>query len=255
MLVGNKKLATKTYGKLRYVGPALALACVFLVSALASPAYAQSEKPTIFVYLPTDIRPNAFQKMLEDSAPNVDVTVFGRIRDFQKNLKKSPPDAVLAAHPVIEDMSLPIGMQGKAKGATDEQYVLVSVGQEVDLAKPDLVIGTVDLLGRKKMDGFVNKLIGRSEKTKLKRVTKREDLLSLLQFKVADAILLRESSLEAFKGKSKLDLKFKRIEGARVGLPAVGFLPDARRKDIETAVTKFTGELNSIIGVNEWRKL
>jgi hypothetical protein len=238
MLVGIKQLATKTPGRLRHAGSALSLAFALLVTATAVPVAAQSEKPTIFVYLPTDIRPNAFQKMLEDSAPNVAVTVFGRIRDFQKNLKSTPPDAVLAAHPVIEDISLPIGMQGKAGGATDEQYVLVSVGQEVDLAKADLVIGTVDLLGRKKMDGFVNKLIGRSDKTKLKRVTKREDLLSLLQFKVADAILLRESSLEAFKGKSKLDLKFKRIEGARVGLPAVGFLPDARRKDIEAAVTK-----------------
>ena len=252
MLVRMKQLATKVPGKLGKTSVMFSLAVGLFVSAVAVNAQAQSDKPTIFVYLPTDIRPNAFQKMLEDSAPNVAVTVFGRIRDFQKNLKDTPPDAVLAAHPVIEDIPLPVGMQGKAGAKTDEQYVLVSVGQEVDLAKPDLVIGTVDLLGRKKMGGFVNKLIGRAEKTKLKRVTKREDLLSLLQFKVADAILLRESSLESFKGKSKLDLKVKRVEGARVGLPAVGFLPDARTKEVKAAVSKFTGELNAIIGVTGW---
>ena len=252
MLVRIRRLATKMTGKFGRAGVAISLALGLMVTAVAFTAHAQSDKPTIFVYLPTDIRPNAFQKMLEESAPNVAVTVFGRIRDFQKNLKGTPPDAVLAAHPVIEDLSLPIGMQGKAGGAVDEQYVLVSVGQEVDLAKADLVIGTVDLLGRKKMGGFVNKLIGRADGTKLKRVTKREDLLSLLQFKVADAILLRESSLESFKGKSKLDLKVKRVEGARVGLPAVGFLPDARTKEVKDAVGKFTGELNAIIGVTGW---
>jgi len=252
MLVRIRRLATKMTGKFGRSGVAISLALGLLVTAVAVTAQAQSDKPTIFVYLPTDIRPNAFQKLLEDSAPNVAVTVFGRIRDFQKNLKGTPPDAVLAAHPVIEDLSLPIGMQGKAGGAVDEQYVLVSVGQEVDLGKAELVIGTVDLLGRKKMGGFVNKLIGRADGTKLKRVTKREDLLSLLQFKVADAILLRESSLESFKGKSKLDLKVKRVEGARVGLPAVGFLPDARTKEVKDAVGKFTGELNAIIGVTGW---
>ena len=54
-----------------------------------------------------------FKKMLNSAIPDVDVTVFGRIKDFQKNIKKQPPDAVLSYRPVIDnETGVSIGLQG-----------------------------------------------------------------------------------------------------------------------------------------------
>ena len=151
-----------------------------LVSQIGVESVQAQDKPSLFVYLPTDVRPNVFQKMLNSAMPEVDITVFGRVRDFQKNLKKQPPDAVLSYRPVIDnEKGVSIGLQGTNKGNADESYVLVSVGKTVEpAADKQLVIGVVDLLGRKKMTSFVSALLSAAKAPKLKRVSKPEDLLS-----------------------------------------------------------------------------
>jgi len=241
---------------------ALICASLLVVSGLVisqvTPSAAQAaDKPSMFVYLPTDIRPNAFQKMLNSAIPGVNITVFGRVKDFQKNIKKQPPDAILSYRPVIDnEQGISIGLQGTNKGSQDESYVLISVGQNVELkADQQLTIGVVDLLGRKKMPNFVSKLVQATQKPKIKRVSKPEDLLSLLQFKVADAVLVPENDVKAFKAKSKLDLQVTPVSGARVGLPALGFLSDTNKKMIQTAVKKLQGKVQDIMRVNSWRAL
>ena len=77
--------------------------------------------------------------------------------------------------------------------------MLISVDQPASLAdKP--VIGVVDILGRKKMPNFVSEIV--NTKTKVKRVAKPEDLLSLLQFKMVDAILLPKAGYDQLKSKT-----------------------------------------------------
>ena len=195
--------------------------------------------------------------MLNSAIPGVNITVFGRVKDFQKNIKKQPPDAILSYRPVIDnEQGISIGLQGTNKGSQDESYVLISVGQNVELkADQQLTIGVVDLLGRKKMPNFVSKLVQATQKPKIKRVSKPEDLLSLLQFKVADAVLVPENDVKAFKAKSKLDLQVTPVSGARVGLPALGFLSDTNKKMIQTAVKKLQGKVQDIMRVNSWRAL
>ena len=228
----------------------------FVHEAAPSEALA-ADKPSLFVYLPTDVRPNAFQKMLNSAIPSVDITVFGRIKDFQKNIKKQPPDAVLSYRPVIDNESgVSIGLQGTNKGNQDEEYVLISVGKNVEFADgKKLTIGVVDLLGRKKMPKFVSKLIPAANSPKVKRVSKPEDLLSLLQFKVADAVLVPANDVNTFKSKSQLDLQVTPLSGAKVGLPALGFLSDTNKKMIQTAVKQLQGKVQDIMRVNSWRAL
>ena len=241
-----------------------ALVCLSIVSGAwfvahhAAPAEAlAADKPSLFVYLPTDVRPNAFQKMLNSAIPTVDVTVFGRIKDFQKNIKKQPPDAVLSYRPVIDnETGVSVGLQGTNKGSQEESYVLISVGQNVEFTEgKQLTIGVVDLLGRKKMPKFVSKLIPDAKSPKVKRVSKPEDLLSLLQFKVADAVLVPAKDVKAFKSKSQLDLQVTPVSGAKVGLPALGFLSETNKKMIQTAVKKLQGKVQDIMRVNSWRAL
>ena len=149
-----------------------------------------------------------------------------------------------------------VGLQGTNKGNQDEAYVLISVGKNVDFADgKKLTIGVVDLLGRKKMPKFVSKLIPAANSPKVKRVSKPEDLLSLLQFKVADAVLVPAKDVDSFKSKSKLDLQVTPVSGAKVGLPALGFLSNTNKKIIQTAVKQLQGKVQDIMRVNSWRAL
>jgi len=216
----------------------------------------QAPTPRVFVYLPTDIRPRAFQKLLGTNFTGVEVTVFGRVRDFQKNLKKNPPDAVLSYRPVLDTMSAVVtGYQGAVGAAVSESYVLLTVGKKIDITNPGTVIGVVDILGRKEMGKFVSTVLGVSNKLKLKRVTKTEDLLPLLQFSAADAILIPKSSVDGFRKKSKLELAVELESPTKVGFPAIGFLPKARKALIEGAVGKLPAQVNAIIGVKRWNRL
>jgi hypothetical protein len=250
--------AQRTIGRVKRLLCLLVMGTACLLTSFATPALVHAaDKPSMFVYLPTDVRPNAFQKMLNSAIPTVNVTVFGRVKDFQKNIKKQPPDAILSYRPVIDnETGISVGLQGLDKGSPNESFVLISVGKTVEIqAETQLTIGIVDLLGRKKMANFVSKMIQTSKKPKIKRVSKPEDLLSLLQFKVADAVLIPEKDVKAFKSKSKLDLKVTPISGAKVGLPALGFLSDTNKKLIQSAVKKLQGKVQDIMRVSSWRAL
>ena len=167
-----------------------------------------------------------------------------------KTTSKTPPDAVLTMRAVIDQQKgVSAILQGAAGGKTQESYVLISVDQPASLAdKP--VIGVVDILGRKKMPSFVSGIV--NTKTKVKRVAKPEDLLSLLQFKMVDAILLPKAGYDQLKSKTELKLVVSDAPG-RVFLPAVGFLSTNHKDTLASAVKKLDGEVSKIIRVSSWR--
>ena len=105
------------------------------------------------------------------------------------------------------------------------------------------------------MGKFVAKVLGVSTKFKIKRVTKTEDLLPLLQFSAADAILIPKSSVDSIRKKSKLELTVELESPTKVGYPALGFLPKARKGAIEGAIKKLPPQVNAIIGVKRWNRL
>ena len=216
-----------------------------------------ADSPSLYVYLPTDIRPIAFQKQLQSHFPGVQVTVFGRIRDFQKNIKKKPPNAVLSPGPVVElQKGMTSAVQGIRAGRKDEKYVLLSIGGEVDAKTVGgKVIGILDLLGRKRMGAFVAKILNSSKAPKLKRVTRIEDLLRVLQFKLAQAILVSERNAKALQKASKLDLQIKPVTGMKVGLPVIAFVKGKESKEIVKAAQKLKGDINVTMGVERWNKL
>jgi hypothetical protein len=45
------------------------------------------------------------------------------------------------------------------------------------------------------------------------------------------------------------------ISGTKVGLPALGFLSDTNKKQIQSAVKKLQGKVQDIMRVSSWRAL
>jgi hypothetical protein len=192
------------------------------------------------------------EKALQDRLPSVGVTVFGRFRDFEEAMTSRRPDAVVAFGPLLATQNVPVALQGLRSDHDWEPYVLLSPGAALEGPLAGRTIGVVDLLGRDGTQEFVTKLL-RTPDLKLKRVTKMEDLLPLLQFSAADAVLVPASAVKGVTERSRLPLKVRELPEARVSLPAVGVLNAKVRELVVKEIQGLDGETNKTLGVERWR--
>jgi hypothetical protein len=240
---------------------ALALVLVLVVAATldvrsdtaTAPAFLQR----IYVYLPSNVRPPMLQKVLATALPGSEVMVFRHLRDFETTVEETPPDFIIGARPFVDryDRWKPV-LQGFVSDRAEEPYVLVSVGKAVDVGNlPRLGIGVVDLLGKKGMPAFVARLLGTETSPKLIRVAQPEDLLPLLEFNLAGAVLMPARAVPTLREKSALDLRVTPLKTAFVGLPAVGVAASAPAlAEMERKLMSLPPNVKSMLGVDEWRR-
>jgi hypothetical protein len=209
-------------------------------------------RPRLFVYLQTDTKSAPLEKTLQERMPAVAVTVFGRFRDFEEARGAHPPDAILALQPLLADRKLPVRMKATRGGQDWEPYVLLSQ-RAIDGALSGKLIGVVDFLGREGTQDFVAKLL-KTPDVKLKRVTKGEDLLPLLQFAAADAVLVPAVAVKTVTDRSRLSLTVRELPDARVGLAALAVLNPAVQELMVAQIQGLDGETNQILRVDQWQK-
>ncbi|MFZ5895073.1 MAG: hypothetical protein ACOY0T_28695 [Myxococcota bacterium] len=184
--------------------------------------------------------------------PLVDVIVCSRHRDFVREVERGF-DAALALQVVLEAQGLPVDVKGYRGGSDTEPYVLLSVGSSPDKSQfSKLVVGAVDLLGRERTGRLIATLLGLSTPPDLKYVTKSEDLLPLLQFGSANAVVLSEQEAQHLKALSKLDLRVLPL-ATRLGLPALSLRSEAGRRIVRTAVEGLDADTKRRLGVDTWR--
>jgi hypothetical protein len=215
-------------------------------------AAADEARPSLYVYLHTDAKSASLETSLKDKLKALNVTVFGRFRDFEEAMSSSRPDALLGSRALINSQNVPPALQG-LRGAHDwEPYALVSVGAPLSGSLSGKVIGVVDLLGRRGTQDFVTDLL-KTPDLKLKRVTKLEDLLPLLQFAAADAVLIPSSEVKAVTEHSQLSLQVRELPEGKVGLAAVSVFNPRFRDLIVKQIQALDSETNKVLGVERWR--
>jgi len=226
----------------------LSLICFGMTLSVSS--WAES----LYVFVPTEVRANIMQQQISDICKDVEVTVFGRAKDFHKEVQKTPPNAILSLLPVIERSgSFNTTMKGIKGGQAEEDYVLVSVDKPIEITSiGEKKIGVVDLLGRKPMGQFISQLFQTT--VKLARVTKVEDLLPLLTFGSVDGIFISESLYNQLKSKSNLNLVSTRLN-IKVGLVSAALLDPKSKDKITQCIQGFNSDLNATLGVEQWRAL
>lgn len=227
---------------------------LWLVVLYAGHLFAQS--PKVYVFLPSNIRPHIMKQVLSEACPDIEFTVFGRYREFQARIDESPPDAIISLEPVIarHTAAVPI-LQGELDGEVAERYVLLSRDQPVDLARvKERVIGVFDLLGRSQMNKFLSSKLNVAEVKRVRTVTKLEDLLSLLQFRDADAILVPESKVTYYRSRTVMTLEITRLEDVTIGLPVVAALnaDPSMMQTITQTLTQAVQDLEKTLGVEKW---
>ncbi|WP_437915243.1 hypothetical protein WME73_07500 [Sorangium sp. So ce302] len=227
---------------------ALLVGCCLL---LLSPPITAGPVATLYVYAVTPLRARALEQKIEESMPGVDVTVFGKLSDFKAALESAPPDAALSPKPVLASLNRTADIQGVKAGNDAEQYLLVSTRALTKEMLSGLRYGIVDLVERKSLPKFVAGLLGVSTAPEVQRVTKIEDLLQLLQFQTADAVLLPERFRSDFESRSKMTFTILSLSTAKVGLVAVTFLSE--RQTLEGAIRRLPKHVLADLGVDEWK--
>jgi hypothetical protein len=224
---------------------------IALFTALSSfTAIAES----VFVFVPTENSAKAVQNTITQNCPALDITVFGRSKDFRKEVVKNRPDAVISLQTVVEalDAFSPI-LNGIKDDRQDDDYVLVSVDTQLQLAQIDKEkIGVIDILGRKPMSDYVSTLFGK--KIKLKRVTKVEDLLPLLTFGSVAGLFIPQGLFKAIQAKSNLELVALPLD-MKMGLLKIATSNVSANKQVIKCVNSFDTKLNAMLGMDEWVSL
>lgn len=216
-------------------------------------AAAAESRQTLYVFLHTDVKSTVLERTLQTRLPELSVTVFGRFRDFEEALSVRPPDAVLALEPLLASRRLPAALRGVSDGREVEPLVLISVGSPLTGGLADRTIGVVDLLGRAHTQAFVAALL-KAPDIRLKLVTKLEDLLSLLQFSAADAILVPARMVKPFTERSRLPLQVRALPDAAVGRAAVAVLTPSARDAVVRGIQRLDTATNLLMGIDSWRQ-
>jgi len=204
----------------------------------------------IYVFFPSMTKPNAVQTALQAKCSGYDVTVFGRLADFTAMIAQVPPDAIVAPKPLADQFPVyKEFLKGTRRGSASEPSVLIST-RPVDLdAIAGLNVGVVGILERGAMNAYVHGALGAVPK--LKVVTKLEDLLALLTFGSADAILVGESQVDEIKGRSQAALRTTTGSGK---VPLVVAAAKGNAVKIENTLKGLGASEKKMLGVDGWTK-
>lgn len=215
-------------------------------------ALQSSAADVLYVFYPTVMRPAVLEDILKKACPTLEISVFGRYQDFKAKVEADHPQGILTKPQVLSQLSgyLP-KLTGIRKGKNSERFVLISIDKPVNLASLDQkTIGVVDFLGRKGMDDFVKEILHTSPK--INRVTKIEDLIPLLTFTMADAVLLNESNVSYFKKTSNLNFVITEIPDATAGI-LIFANNNSNAVDKNECIEKLPENVLVNLGIEQWK--
>lgn len=219
----------------------------------ASPAAAPAGggHPSVYVLLQIDAKLGDVEKMLSDHLPGLTVKMFATYRDFDSASATGNPDAVLVIPPLLDARGKKATLQGTREGKDTEPYVLVSMDKPLDGPLAGKTIGMVDLLGRDGSQAFVAQ-VTKDKDFKVKRVAKVEDLVPLLEFSAAQALLVPSSMLASLAKHTRLALKTRELPDGHVGLPALAILNPAAKDAVVKAFSGLDPATKAVLGVDAW---
>ena len=233
---------------------ALFAAVAVLVAAASGPwsvARAEARKPSVYVLLQLDAKLGVVEKTLADHLPGVSVKVFATYRDFDSAATTGNPDALVVIPPLLDARGKKATLQGMRAGKDWEPYVLVSIAKPLEGSLAGKTIGMVDLLGRDGSQAFVAQLV-KEKDFKVKRVAKVDDLVPLLEFSAAQALLVPAAMVGALAKHTRLALKTRELPEGHVGLPVVAVLNPAAKDAVVKAFNDLDPATKAILGVDAW---
>ncbi len=210
-----------------------------------------SKPPGLLVYWPgrtgSDIRAT-----LGADFQGIDVKVVSGSNTFKEALQSTPTDAVMATPYVLKQN----GLSPALTAALNASNRFLAVSMNSPVSKPELstvTLGVVDELGKRQTPIFVARLLGVPKAPRLRRVGKLEDLLPLLQFSMAKAVLVRERDFATLKSRTQQTLHQTPLRTKAPPL-AVAFVSGGRRSTVERALMGMKEQTRRALGVDSWKR-
>ena len=222
---------------------------VFLSAAI--PVSAQA----IYVFYPSIKRPSVIQQEIGDACGDeAMVTVFGRFQDFDDKTRSDPPAIIITKPRVLQHLpGYSVRLEGLRNGRSEEPCVLLAIDKSVDLDSiSGITIGAVDFLGREGMEKYV---AGRlRQPVRLNRVIKTEDLLPMLIFNKAQAVLTGESDREYLQKATSLTLAVTEIPNCRSGIVVCAVRPEDTSRETAALLKDIFRKTKTVLGIDQWKQ-
>jgi hypothetical protein len=207
----------------------------------------------LYVFSPATERAITIQRKLSEACPSITVSAFGRYNDFAAELEEGRPDAVVTLSATIaKHKAYTIRLTGIHGGRAQQPYVLCSIDHTVELGSIEsTTIGTIDILGREGTEKFVSSFFGKTPK--VKRVTKLEDLLPLLIFGMADAVLVCNQHVDCIRTLSKQNIMITPLPAPQTYSLVVAAQMGAEGEKVVAALSQLDSSALSVVGVEKWK--
>lgn len=132
---------------------------------------------------------------------------FQRVKDLDEIIPSYPGAPVIGSSAYVRYLpGYTILLRGKKGQSKQKKYLIITGNRGITRSNAaGSRIGVLDFLGREKMPAFIEDAFG-FPIAKLKRVSKKEDLQSLLGMELVDAAIIEESDLAEMQADTKVKL-------------------------------------------------
>jgi ABC-type amino acid transport substrate-binding protein len=179
----------------------------------------------------------------------VDVQVFGSSSELRAAMAREAPDGVLGPSAVVKGLGLQPAVLGVGPKVSWVAATLKAGLTRAELA--GLTVGVVEDASKKVVEDRVGELVG--GKPRVRRVPKTDDLLPLLQLKMADAVVVREADLAELRARTQQTVHVVPLGGVD-STRALAFTEGSRRSVVERAVLGLGADVRAQLGVEKWSK-
>lgn len=221
--------------------------------AAMGPIY--SARVQVFVFEPfTNVRPHSMRQFLARASQKVTFVIFPRYREFADAVEKQQPDGILVRPEIAQHFGgLQPLLHSIRDGQDQENLVLLSVDRKINLENlPSSTIGILDFMGKSETRKWLDKRLDTSH-AEVRTVGKIEDLITLLQFKYVEAVLVPRSYTLILQQRTRMKLVETNPGSLVLGLPILSVTNDPDRMAvILEAVMGMDSETNDALGVEKW---
>jgi len=209
----------------------------------------------VYVFFPSSINSQSMQNAMDGLMKETSVTVFVRYNEFISKVNSEPPDAVITKTMLVQEQlgEYEILLNGERNGKTVENYVILSAGEQfnADSVNSETVIGVLDVLGRTGMNSF-SKLFFPVQ-PKLKRVSKLEDLLSLLSFDLIAGIMVEDKFTDYFKSTSQMQFTITPLKNANTGIVSFAVKKGSKAEKTLNCLKNNDKKICDLFLIDKWK--
>jgi hypothetical protein len=207
----------------------------------------------LFVCLPgkqnTLVLQNYFDTLLGSSR----AVVFGRIKDLEATLSKSPQAPIIAFGPFFDYLQgYKTILVGKYLKMSGDKFYLIAASKEITRENiADKKVGIIDLFCKQHLPLFIREQFNIDIKS-LKKVTKEDDLLTMLGLEAVDAIIISSEQYREILSNTKLPITIVATSKNDVGFAVCAAKEGKIDPALKKTLLKSPNALLRELGIDSW---